>query len=179
MKRFCLIGLVLFVFIGAGVFAEETWWNSYAPGVRDNNLFINAGIGFGPTGGYNMGIPPISLSVDYKLPIDLPITVGGFATFGTWRYSYLNTNVTYTNIGIGARGMYHFNFLDNLDLYAGLNLGYVIQTSNQTQYSGSSFFLWGFNTGARYFFTENLGAYLELGYSGLNYISTGVTFKLF
>jgi hypothetical protein len=75
--------------------------------------------------------------------------------------------------------MYHFNFLDNLDLYAGLNLGYVIQTSNQTQYSGSSFFLWGFNTGARYFFTENLGAYLELGYSGLNYISTGVTFKLF
>jgi hypothetical protein len=51
--------------------------------------------------------------------------------------------------------------------------------SNVSHYSGASFLLWGFNTGARYFFTENLGVYLELGYSGLNYINTGVTFQLF
>jgi hypothetical protein len=179
MKRFGLFVLLLLVFTGGLVFAEGSWWNSYAPGVRDNNLFVNAGVGFGPTGGYRMGIPPVTLSVDYKLPIPLPITVGGFGTFSTWRYSYWNTHVTYTNIGIGGRGMYHFNLLSNLDLYTGLNIGYVIQTSNVGRYSGANFLLWGFNTGARYFFTRNLGAYLELGYSGLNYFNTGVTVQLF
>jgi hypothetical protein len=63
--------------------------------------------------------------------------------------------------------MYHFNFLKNLDTYAGLTLGYVIQTFDGGDYSGSayegvSFFLFGVNIGARYFFTESIGAYLEV-----------------
>ena len=186
--------LVLAIVIAGGVFAQE-WYNSYAPGVDTNRVFVNAGIGLGPNGGYSMGIPPISASVDVKLPLDFPITVGAIGTFGTWKYSTSipaisnsNTNVTYTNLGIGARGMYHFNFIQNLDTYAGLTLGYVIQTvkatygtyydtTPRTGYSGSSFFLWGLNIGARYFFTDMVGAYLELGYSGLQYGGLGVTVK--
>ncbi|MCL2008336.1 MAG: hypothetical protein FWG77_09650 [Treponema sp.] len=186
MKRQIFLVLVLVFLATGGVFAE-TWWDSYAPGLRDNNFFVNAGIGMGPTGGYSMGIPPISLILDYKLPIELPITVGAVGTFSTWKYtpySYYDSqryNITYTNIGIGARGMYHFNLVENLDVYGGLTLGYVIQTrtatAGYTGYPGSSFFLWGSNIGARYFFTSNLGAYLELGYSGLNFASLGVTLK--
>ena len=178
--------LVLVLMATGGVFAQN-WYDSYAPGLENNSFFINGGIGWGPTGGYNMGIPPISVSVDFKLPIDLPITVGAIGTYSTWKYSSpyytYRYEVTYTNIGIGGRGMWHFNFMPNLDVYAGLTIGYVIQNSSVTSGSaydynaGNSFFLWGFNAGARYFFTNAIGAYAELGYSGLQYASIGVTFK--
>ena len=83
--------------------------------------------------------------------------------------------------------MYHFNFARNLDTYTGLTLGWVVQTANvkydsnwttdRRSYNGESFFLWGFNIGARYFFTDTVGAYLELGYSGLQIIGLGVSLK--
>jgi hypothetical protein len=184
-KTFLLLALVTIV--GGGVFAQERWYNSYSPGI-DQKFFINAGVGLGPTGGYDIRLPPLSASVDYRLPIKLPITVGGIFTFTQWKYSYsfLGTGTGYdfvwNNIGIGARGMYHFNFLKNLDTYAGLTLGYVIQTFDGGDYSGNAyegvpFFLWGANVGARYFFTKNIGAYLEAGYSGLQFLSAGLTLK--
>ena len=80
--------------------------------------------------------------------------------------------------------MWHFNLAENLDTYAGISLGYVIQNASVTSGTGVgydagvSFFLWGFNVGARYFFTDTIGAFAELGYSGLQYASIVVTFKL-
>ena len=156
------------------------WYNSYAPGLRDNRVFFNAGVGLGPTRSYSMGIPPISASVDFKVTDVVPITVGATGMFSTWKWSGYNFDVTYRNIGIGARGMYHFNFARNLDVYTGLTLGWVIQTASGYSFqavSGNSFFLWGGNVGVRYFFSDRLGVYSELGYSGLQFISAGLTMK--
>jgi len=188
MKKKGLLVLALFILAAGEVFAQSTWYNSYAPAVAGNNLFINAGIGFGPTAGWDIGIPPISATVDYKLPVSAPISIGALAAFTTWKRTvnlYLVTvDLTYTNIGFGARGMYHFSFMENLDTYAGLTLGYVIQNIKyNNDYSGSyddsvNFFLYGGNIGARYFFTDIIGAYLELGYTSLSYLSAGVTFKV-
>ncbi|MDR3336265.1 MAG: hypothetical protein LBT16_03575 [Treponema sp.] len=150
-------------------------------------------MGFGISS-YLMGIPPISVSADFKLPIQLPITIGGTAALSTWGYETSagipnsEIKVTYTNIGFGVRGQYHFNFLKNLDAYAGLTLGYVIQTADvkygsaygnigKPAYAGISFFLFGANIGARYFFTKNIGVYAELGYSGLQIASAGLSLK--
>ncbi|GHU87412.1 hypothetical protein FACS189476_02820 [Spirochaetia bacterium] len=183
--KFVVAMIVMGTIIAGGVFAQEAWYNSYAEGI-DQKVLINAGIGFGPTGGYNMGVPPLSLSADFKLPIKVPITVGGIFTYTQWKYSY-NWGSTYDfrwhNIGFGARGMYHFNFVKNLDVYTGLTLGYVIQTFdggayNGSGYGGTSFFLYGFNVGARYFFTKNIDVYLETGYSGLQFVSLGLSVKL-
>jgi hypothetical protein len=130
-----------------------------------------------------MGVPPLSVSADFKLPVKLPITVGGIFTFAQWKYSYGGVyDFAWNNIGLGVRGMYHFNFLKNLDTYAGLTLGYVIQSFDGGGYSGSgydgaSFFLFGTHVGARYFFTDKIGAYLELGYSGLQFASLGLSVK--
>lgn len=192
MNKKALLVLVLAVAAAGGVFAQE-WYNSYAPGITDNRFFVNAGIGLGPSGGYDRGVPPISASVDFKLPVNVPITVGGIGTFSTWNRSIgagpASVEINYRNIGFGVRGMYHFNFLQNLDTYAGLTLGYVYQSADvkygsywnnhpfKVDYPGDSFFLWGFNIGARYFFTDLVGAYLELGYSGLQFIGLGVSFK--
>ena len=160
------------------------WYNSYAPGIDSSKALINVGIGIGPTRGYDFGIPPISASVDIKLPVDVPITVGPTVALTTWGWSSAYTDVTYWNVGIGGRGMYHFNFVQNLDVYGGLVLGYVVQWASVTtsvaspsHASSNSFFLWGFTSGARYFFSKALGVYLELGYSGLQYASAGLTFK--
>jgi hypothetical protein len=186
-----LFASVLFVVaIGTAAYAQDSgraWYNSYAEGI-DQKLLLNAGIGLGPTGGYDLGMPPISVSIDYKLPIKLPITVGGIFTFARWKYSYsipfsnLDYDFAWNNIGLGARGMYHFNFVKNLDTYAGLTLGYVIQTFDGGDYTGNlyegvSFFLFGANVGVRYFFTKAIGAYLEAGYSGLQFVSLGLTLK--
>ena len=192
MKRKLFAVLVLLVIAGGGLYAQN-WYDSYAPGIAESNIFINAGVGYGFSA-YSMGIPPIAVSADFKLPVKPPITIGGIAAFSTWKHSTNNwslpnsdIDVTYTNIGFGVRGAYHFNFLKNLDTYAGLTLGYVIQKTDVTYGSaygsqpayddGASFILIGGNVGARYFFTKNIGAYLELGYSGLQVASIGLSVK--
>jgi hypothetical protein len=127
--------------------------NSLASGARtqrsNNNLFINAGAGFGPDGGFERGVPPISASVDFKLPGPTPITLGVGVTYSTWFISvdmsppvippllpwlppppvitYIE-NTTIRNISSGIRAMYHFNFMERLDTYFGITFGYVHQT---------------------------------------------------
>ncbi|MDR2509516.1 MAG: hypothetical protein LBC77_02600, partial [Spirochaetaceae bacterium] len=53
-----------------------------------------------------------------------------------------------------------------------------VPASLKSDYPGKSFVLFGINMGGRFFYTEKLGAYLELGYSGLQVASAGITFKL-
>jgi len=209
-----IIGIMLILCTGKFMFAQENltsntiedfedtktliqpvgqWYDSYSPGLEDNGMFINFGIGLGPSGSYNMGIPPISGSIDFKISEELPITLGASLIFSTWSWSSgissYTVNVTYTNIGIAGRAMYHFNFAENLDTYAGLILGWVIQNASVSYgsgytstpsgtYSGNSFFLWGSGIGIRYFFTDSMGIYGELSYSGLQYLSAGLTLKM-
>ncbi|MDR2501542.1 MAG: hypothetical protein LBD37_10790 [Treponema sp.] len=72
--------ILVLVLAAGGVLGQE-WYDSYAPGIDAGNVFINAGIGLGPTGGYDMGVPPLSVSADFKPPVKPPITIGGIFTF--------------------------------------------------------------------------------------------------
>jgi hypothetical protein len=197
MKKFKVILVLLLVgFSTSGVFAQN-WYDSYAPGVDSGMVLINAGVGFGILlSGYEMGIPPVSVIADFKLPVAVPITLGPLVAFASETYSRnwegsgykYGYKFTYTHFAIGVRGMYHFNFLKNLDTYAGLSLGYVF-SSGQAEYTGDwgivgkadpenlSYFLFGAAIGTRYFFTNNIGAYFELGYSGLQVIGLGLSLK--
>jgi hypothetical protein len=182
MKKRALIFLVLAMVVAGGAFAD--WYDSYAPGIDESKVFVNAGIGF--TVGRNGGIPPISVSADFKLPISMPITLGVMGRLSTSdTYKFGNLEYTYVDIGIGARGLYHFNFVQNLDTYAGVTLGYNIQTVSykgdwpdaiKDNYKGVSYFLWGVKLGGRYFFTKNIGAFIELDYMG--WITPGIGLSL-
>ena len=139
---------------------------------------INLGLGLGSSFG-SLSLPPISASFDYGVADNLingdngSISVGAQVGFAGSKYA---------NIGlVGARGAFHYQFAPKLDTYAGLMLGYHIASysSNINGYpgiSGSGIDL-GVLLGARYFFTDRVGMFTELGYS-VPYWNLGVTFKL-
>jgi hypothetical protein len=167
---------------------------AYPDSLEKGNIVINAGIGFGTPLYGDMSIPPISASIDYALPLGgLPFTLGGIVGFNQSKYewSILNYGYTYTYTGIafGARMGYHPDFgVKNLDAYADITLGYYIYTGKaeydnwptgtpKAEPSSYSTFLFGGSIGARYFFIPKVGAFLELGYSALSYVTAGVAIK--
>jgi hypothetical protein len=164
-------------------------WKAYPDPIEKGDLMVSAGIGFGTPLYGDMTIPPIVLNVDYALPLGgIPFTLGGFFGFTQSKYdeSWGGSGYTFTFTGtaFGARLGYHPNLgVKNLDVNAALGLGYYLYTG-KSEYTGSgvktdySRFYFGLNIGARYFFTPIIGAWAELGYSALAYVSAGVTFKL-
>jgi hypothetical protein len=193
MKKRVFAVLVLAIVVVGGIFAQEKkWYNSYAPGIEGSKIFVNTGIGFGILP-YKMSIPPISASVEYGLA-NIPLSIGGY--FGITGYNEeLSAYSSYkgTLVGFGAKASYHFNFFKNLDPYASLVLGWLVYNQEVTStvpgipglYSETtvtadndlSAFYYGFNLGARYFFTKNIGAYVELGYSAVSVVSAGLSLK--
>ncbi|HAH23767.1 MAG TPA: hypothetical protein DCL77_08420, partial [Prolixibacteraceae bacterium] len=89
----------------------------------------------------------------------------------------------YSDIIIGARGAVHYQFIDHLDTYAGLMLGYDIvssKTFGTGVFSGnatSSGFKFDVFVGGRYYFTDKFAGLVELG-SGISYVNIGVAIKL-
>ena len=163
-----------------------------APGVVNNRVFFNTGIGIGPTQGYDRGVPPISGSLDFRLSDAIPISLGAILSYNTWESSTglspYRIEVTYRNIGFGARAMYHFLTRDNFNVYTGITLGWVSQsarihygygffTGPRPSISSDPFFLFGANVGARFFFTNRIGVFSELGYSGLQIFNAGLTIR--
>jgi len=177
MAKKGLLVLVLAMLIAGGAFAQDDMWTSFADGIGDSSLFVNVGIGWGLTS-YDYSLPPISASVEYALPIGLPLTVGGY--FGLALFD--TTYYTGVQMGFGVRASWHVNFgIRNLDAYAGLTLGWMIWTLDYKSSGNRAYDLGGFyyagNVGIRYFFIDNVGVYLEIGYSPVSIASAGLALK--
>ena len=147
---------------------------------------INAGVGLGS---YYSGLalPPLSVSLDYGVTGNMingnngSISVGGFAGYAASSFSgWIADKVTVSYAVLGGRGAFHYQFAPKLDTYAGLMLGYNY-VNWKTGYDASfySYDSFGYNVfiGARYFFTDKIGAFAELGY-GISYTTLGATFRL-
>jgi hypothetical protein len=139
---------------------------------------LNAGIGIGS------GIP---VEVSYERSVvdgliqDTDNGAIGVGAYASW-YHDNTANWSYNYYILGARGAFHYQFVEKLDTYAGLMLGYNIATSSWAgngaaigTASGSAFTFSTF-IGARYFFKPSIGVYAEAGY-GISFISAGVTFS--
>jgi hypothetical protein len=188
MKKRIFLGLVLAAITAGGVFGQA-WYNSYAPGIEGSRFFINGGIGFGVLP-YKMSIPPISASVEYGLP-NIPLSLGAYFGITGYKedfsgilssYGILSSSYKGTRVGFGAKASYHFNFLKNLDPYVSLVLGWMVYKEEHkigwmSATDDLSTFYYGFNLGTRYFFTKNIGAYVELGYSAISIVSAGLSLK--
>lgn len=129
--------------------------------------------------GLSNGIIPITGT--FEKGITDNISIGPSFNYWSKSYDYGKTSA----ISFAARGSYHFNISnDKFDLYGIFSLGYikVSDTYNIGYLSGStsaSGIYWGIGAGGKYYFSDNLGAFAELGVGGSNFsnLNIGVAFK--
>lgn len=150
------------------------------------DVLLNAGIGLGY---YYAGGVPLLLSGEFA--VNDVISVGPYLGYTSYKYNYgffgSRYDYRYTFLDIGVRASYHFSELfeinnEKVDVYGGAFLGFLISsfsgdsvTGYDDPYSGGVRL--GLHAGARYFFSEKVAGYGELGY-GIAPLSLGVTFKL-
>lgn len=121
---------------------------------------LNAGFGFS-----SWGIP-VYVGMDYGVHKD--VTVGGEASFRSYRGNWNNNKYRHSVLGFSANGNYHFNHLLEIplewDFYAGANLGFYIWNSPD-DYDGDSVsgLGLGIQVGGRYYFNDKMGINLEFG----------------
>ena len=190
MKKFLLL-VAVFCFLGISVNAQDVF--------RKGDIVANAQIGIGTYSGYGIGFPPTSVSVDFGAFENLikgnngSIGIGGYIGFANYRNKSVNNLITYKNrvmrMCFAARGSFHYQFVDNLDTYAGAMLGlytynskHVVKDNNgnsvvtDEQHTSNAGFAHSLFVGARYYFSDSFGVNAEAGY-GFTNIAIGITFK--
>ncbi|TYP96628.1 hypothetical protein BC792_105119 [Sphingobacterium allocomposti] len=151
---------------------------SFAQSFQKGDRTLQVGVGIG--GGF--GIP---VGLGYEHAVSDRIGIGAYAAFSTERESFGGYgNWRYTHILAAARGAYHIPVKSTkFDPYAGILLGYNIATvkwdgADEAPISASAGgFLWGAYVGSKYWFSDKIGAFAEVGY-GLGVLNAGITFKL-
>lgn len=176
-KNFKKIALII-ALATVGTFSATA--QSYDAG----NKLLNVGVGLGSTlsgSGINSTLPPIGLSFEYGFTEK--ISAGAYVGYSSASQDLgfgFKANYTYTIVG--ARGSYHFATSDKLDPYFGATLGYNVATatiepaSSLLTVASASAVLYSLHLGSRYYFTDNIGAFAELGY-GIAYLQLGVAVK--
>jgi hypothetical protein len=178
MKKL-LLSLLVVVFTFTQLLAQESTF-------KKGDKALNLGIGFGSSyygGYYTSHMPAISASFEIGVADGIldkgSIGVGGYVGYSSAKYStYWKTS----NFLIGVRGSFHYPLVNKLDTYTGLQLGYnAFSTkyydtyiSNYSATASSIGFAWF--AGARYYFSNNIAAFAEVGY-GVAYFTIGVALK--
>jgi hypothetical protein len=153
---------------------------------RDLVGHLGIGIGSYLSGSsYKTTVPPILISVEYGILDSFirgkaAIGVGGYIAYTASQWKY-NTSTRHSFFIIGARGLFHYQFVDKLDTYAGLMIGYQGMSTKNADINYSSSASSGlcptFFAGARYYFSDRFAAFAELGY-GIAALEFGIAIKL-
>lgn len=134
MKKKLFFLVAVLCFLGLGAQAQGT--------MSKGQLVGSLKVGFSDYG------LPLSLSADYGVVSGF---INGNAAVSVGGEVGVYISDDYTHLSLAARGNFHYEFVDNLDTYLGLNLGLV----------GRSFALNG-HLGARYYFGK-IGVGVEFG----------------
>jgi hypothetical protein len=181
----------LLLMMTAGIIAS-VHLSAQDPTFLKGDRVLNLGLGLGSTlysgSYYSSQIPPVSGSLEFGIVDGLiekgVIGVGPYVGYSSYKYEYTGWGWKYSNIIIGARGVFHYPFADKLDTYAGILLGYNIVTSREIgdptpgidNSYGAGGVAWSGFIGGRYYFSDAFAAMLELGY-GIAWLNIGVALK--
>ncbi|GAA3923620.1 hypothetical protein [Hymenobacter algoricola] len=155
------------------------------------NLGVGLGLGYAGYYGTLKSTPALSVSAERGVLDGVgpgTIGIGGLIGYKAYHYNYGTGNykATWTNVLVSVRGTYHYNLLQHpkLDTYGGVSMGVRVQTWKDTFYDSSPttqgytansvHVMPGVFVGARYFLTDNLGAFTEVGYD-MSYLKLGLT----
>ena len=176
-----ILPLLLIIFLAFAAEAQNTTFT-------EGDKVLNIGLGIGSTlysgTAYGSTVPPLSASLEFNVADQLfdeysSVGVGGYLGFAGYNYIVGSTDYGFNNIILGGRGALHYQFIEQLDTYAGLLLGYRIvnwNTNDQFGSAASGGFISAFYIGGRYYFNDNIAGMVELGY-GIAYLNLGVAFK--
>lgn len=170
MKKLIITTSIL---LGITLFAAS---HSMAQSFQKGDAVLSGGIGVGNTYTWTGGLGiPLGVSFEYGVT---DLEVGSIGIGGDIGYvSGGSLSILY----IGGKGSYHFNELlevenENLDLYGGLGIYYRNFSYSGTASTFASGMVAGFHVGTRYYFTENLAGYAELG-NNWAWLNFGVSYK--
>lgn len=174
MKKISVLLSALFITMMS--FAQN---GAYSKGDK----LLNVGVGLNS---YYSGGLPVGASFEYGVTED--ISVGVNFDYLSHKYKYYGGSYKWTAMYFGARGSYHFNTLLNIDnekvdVYAGATLGYRSfkwkdswgESGLSGKYDNGLYV--GFFAGGKYYFTDNIGGFAELGAIGSTNFRIGVAFK--
>ncbi len=156
--------------------------------LKKGDILVNGNVAFG-IGGFFYGT-----SADYVL---LDHLGGATASLTTGAYAIYNSFIGFST---GAEADYHYQFLNDLDTYAGLQLGYRFGATTQLGSSKSrkldpsvskalnklseglnmktkGGFAYNIHVGARYFFIPQLAATVELGFGNIGLVRARLSYK--
>ena len=182
MKRFIVVAAATLVFLTG---------NSFGQAFQNGDNVLSVGLGLGSSLGsftYGSQTPAISLQYEHgKWDVGGPGVISLGAYLGYKGYKYSNRHFFYNErwnyFILGLRSAYHYNGFDvkELDVYGGamLSLNFVDYSSSNDLYRGSYGTGLGFSIylGSRYFLSENIAAFAELGY-GISFFTLGAAFRL-
>lgn len=153
-----------------------------------NGAFANGdkllNIGVGVNSAYQRGIP---LGASFEVGITDAISVGANVDYLSSNYKFGSSKLNFTTIYLAARASYHFNNLlkiqnEKIDVYAGASVGYRIFSWSDNANNGlgnaygSGVYL-GVHVGGKYYFTEKIGAFVEVGDVGSTNARVGVALR--
>ena len=185
--KLAIIALLLFT---TSSFAQNT---SDTFGEGDNVIGLGLGVGgvYGLSG-FATQTPAFGIHFDHgfkELSMGGVIGLGGYVGHKGFDYDIVLPNGKYYDKWsitiLGARGSFHYDLLkvENLDTYGGAMLAFHILNSKNNLPNGypysrnySSDLYASLFAGMKYYFTDNVGAFLELGY-GVSWATVGASFK--
>ena len=177
MKRVVLLGCFIFSFIALQVSAQ-----TFAKG--DNVVGLSVGLGGAWYSGYGFGwngvtrTPSFTLSYENCIVGSLwddksSIGIGGQIGYSSIRWKDIDWRIN--NTLVGGRGALHYAFVDKLDTYVGLMIGYKFVSDN-TSWKYPNKFVSDYYLGARYYFADNFAVFAEIGYYVSNF-NVGLALK--
>lgn len=177
-------------------FSKTTLLQGGNPLFGQGDRVLSAGLGFGwYSYGYDAtSIPAISLSFEQGIEeFDFgTLAFGGIIGYKRASYSWLAGygDYSWTDLIIAARGAIHIDLLnvEKLDTYGGAAFGLRFESrkyydliwpnySYKSVKKSTAHPLFALYVGGRYYFTENIAVFGELGY-GLGYLTLGLSYKL-
>jgi hypothetical protein len=184
MRKVMVLALVLCCFVG---FASA---DGLEPLMAPGDLAVSAGVGYG----FLWGAIDVAGGVEYmlgqfKIADTIPLTYGAAAKASYYSWNGGTTDWHDAYLGGGAFATLHLGlkdlslpdnlgFLENVDTYIGLGVGFYSWTSGWTGSTSSEFKLGIRSTGGvNYFITPKIAIVTEGGYYG--YYSSGLLGILF
>ncbi len=157
----CCLGLAL------SANAQET----FRKGSHDLRL------GVGVSGRKYVSLPALSAIYEHSVADGLmnygSIGLGGSVEFESYNIGGIKAHALY----LAARGAFHYEFVEQLDTYIGLQAGFF-NSSNSLGLSSSNIFHVSGILGARYLFNESIGIFGELATGEISTFKVGVSFSL-